>query len=1429
MSKQVDDRVVSMEFDNRKFEQNVQTSMNTLEKLKRSLKFGDAAKGFDNIEAASGNVQMAPLTKAVETISTKFSALEVVAITTLANITNKAVNLGLQMVKSLSLDQVIAGWEKYSQKTASVQTLMNATGEDLETVNGYLDKLMWFSDETSYGFTDMTSALATMTSSGGDVESLIPLIEGVANATAYAGKGATEFQRAMYNINQSYSQGYLSLMDWKSLEQAGVSSEALKQTIIDTAVELGKISEGQIEVGTFASTLNEKWADKEVMESAFGKFAAMTEEAYRLIEEGVYENATEAYADLADQFDEMYSKAAKSAQEFKTFSDAVDATKDAVSTGWMVTFDTIFGNYEEQKALWTDVGNLMYDVFAASAEARNELLADWKELGGRDDLIEGFWNIIDAIKAIVKPVKDAFRDVFPKKTAEQLADATKRFKEFTEKLIISEKTGEKIRSTFKGLFAVLDVGLTIIKELVKGAAKIIGSLSGMVKGLFGVTGSFGDFLSNIRDSIKESGFFAKVIETIVSVLQKLIGAITNVAKFIKEKFAAPGWEFFYKLIKGIYDVIVWLGSKIGKIIGSIGSSLGDALQNGNLSNLMDVFNSGVIGAIFIKLYKIISNFGSSLKTVVGSFENITNVLSGVGDVLEAWQQNLQAKTIKTIAVAIAILAGALLVISFIDADKLSTSLMAIGVLFATMLAAMTALTKIGNIKGVVKFAATMMAMSAAVLILSAALKVISTIDWNALMSSLLGLAAVLGLLVVTIKLMSQDKKTFVKGAGQMLTMSVAVLILAASLKILASISWSDLVKSMLGLTGVMALLIGAIKLLGKNKKVFVTGAGTMLIMSIALTVLAGAMHIIAALSWEGIGKGLVGILGAISILVTSLLILSKVSLKIIAGAAAIAVISITLLELAGVLKIIASISWEDLGKSLAGLLGVLTIVVAALMILGTMSGKIIVAAASMAIMAASIMLLVVPLVILGALSWETIIKSLVALAAVFTILGVAAFVLAPVVPVILSLAGALALIGVSILAAGVGLIAFSVGLTMLSASIIAIFAAISSVIEIIVNTVLNLVWHIVQDIPNGLAAMMNALSGLLNELIGFLTVIVRAVLAVIRDCAPEIVATLFVVLDKILKQLVVFLPKLIEAVANMIIGILDGIRSFIPQITASAVELINAFLMGIATSVPQLIAGAFEAMLKFINGMIEAINTYIPLLQAKLFELAETIAKTLGNAIGQQMANILQVGLWIVEGLWNGIKSGMGNLFKNIKSFGKDVLNTIKSALKEHSPSTATEEMGVNLDKGMIVGIDKYANAVYKAGENAGTEAIDGMSTALSNISDVLDDEAATEPVIRPVMDLSDVEEGAGKINDMLSENAIDGAISKSASINSNMSGTQNGGYGDILKAINNLGAKISELSQPSYRIGDIIYDDGSEIATAIKSLIRAARIERRV
>ena len=391
MSRTIDNRVVEMRFDNKQFESNVQTSINTLDKLKQSLNLSGAAEGLENVDKAAKGVNMSGLSSAVQTVQSKFSAFEVVAITALANITNSAVNTGKQLIKSLSVDQITAGWNKYGQKTSSVQTIMNATGKSIDEVNEYLNKLMWFSDETSYGFTDMTAALAQLTSAGGDIDKLVPMITGIANATAFAGKGAAEFSRGIYNLNQSYSAGSLQYMDWKSLELAGIASKELKQTFIDTGIAMGKIKEGEVTIANFGQTLKDKWADTSVMEAAFGKFGEMTEKAYEMVQSGEVETASEAYAILAEKYDGVAIKAAKAAQEAKTFGEAIDATKDAVSSGWMKTFELIFGNYEEAKVLWTDLANSMWDAFASGAEARNEMLSEWKELGGRDDLIEAFW------------------------------------------------------------------------------------------------------------------------------------------------------------------------------------------------------------------------------------------------------------------------------------------------------------------------------------------------------------------------------------------------------------------------------------------------------------------------------------------------------------------------------------------------------------------------------------------------------------------------------------------------------------------------------------------------------------------------------------------------------------------------------------------------------------------------------------------------------------------------------------------------------------------------------------------------------------------------------------------------------------------------------------------------------------------------------
>ena len=440
----IDQRIVEMQFDNQQFEKGIQTSLKSLASLKQSLRLDRAKDGID--ETA----------KSVKNLAHQFTLFGQIALKAKDTIADLVVNRGKQLVKSLSIDQISSGWTKYGQKTSSVQTIINATGKSIDEVNGYLDKLMWFSDETSYSFTEMTSALGTMASSGGDINKLIPMIEGMAAATSFAGKGAAEFSRLIYNLNQSYGQGYLSLIDWKSIALANVDSEQLKQTIIDTAVALGtlkKDSKGVIRTtkktvvtaANMASTLNEKWATREVMEQAFGQFGSVFQDAYELVKSGQFDTAADAIASLAGKYDDVYYNAAKAAQEAKTFTEAIVSTKDAVSSGWMKTFEIIFGNYEEAKEMWTNLANFLWEAFASGSESRNKLMEEWKELGGRDDLIKGVGNSLRAILNIVTALKGGIAEIFPSPDATQLVALTKKVKEFGDMLL--RLSGEEYSET----------------------------------------------------------------------------------------------------------------------------------------------------------------------------------------------------------------------------------------------------------------------------------------------------------------------------------------------------------------------------------------------------------------------------------------------------------------------------------------------------------------------------------------------------------------------------------------------------------------------------------------------------------------------------------------------------------------------------------------------------------------------------------------------------------------------------------------------------------------------------------------------------------------------------------------------------------------------------------------------------------------------
>lgn len=388
MSREVDQRVVEMRFDNAQFEKNTRESMKTLDRLQEKLQFKDVDKGFENIEKAQRNVNFDEMEGALDTLKVKFNALDVIAVAALTNITNKIVDTGERLVKSLSVDQVASGWNKYTEKISNVQTIMNATGESIDNVNGYLNKLMWYSDETSYSFSEMTSALSQMTAAGGDIKKMIPMIMGIANATADAGKTGFAFQSTIRNLTQSYSAGHLQLQDWKSLNLMGTATKALKQELIDTAVEMGKLKEGEVTIATFESTLSKKWADTKVMEKTFEKYASMMEAAYDMVQQNPGMTSSEALEKLSGQYGELAERAALAAQQATSFEQAIDSTKDAVSSSWMKVFETFFGNKEEATETWTELANRLYDIFVPSIDALNERLKEgldtgWKQLNDK--------------------------------------------------------------------------------------------------------------------------------------------------------------------------------------------------------------------------------------------------------------------------------------------------------------------------------------------------------------------------------------------------------------------------------------------------------------------------------------------------------------------------------------------------------------------------------------------------------------------------------------------------------------------------------------------------------------------------------------------------------------------------------------------------------------------------------------------------------------------------------------------------------------------------------------------------------------------------------------------------------------------------------------------------------------------------------------
>ena len=1207
MATSVDYRVVEAQFRNGSFEKNIQQSTKSLEAFKKALDLDESAKSLEKLDSAAGMAGLKGLEQQITKVSDKFSAMGVVAFTVLQRITNSAIDTGVKLAKSLSVDQISAGWSKYESKTSNVQTLVNATGKSVEEVNGYLEKLMMFSDETSYDFATMSASLAQMVTSGGDVDRLIPMIEGIANATSFAGKGANEFSRAIYNLNQSYGQGFLTLMDWRSVEMAGVASKQLKETFIDVGKALGRLdAEGRtasgtlVDIGNFSTTLAEKWADREVLEMAFGRFASTTEAAYELVQKGMADTYSQAYAMLEGQFDQVYYRAALAAQEAKTFGEAINSVKDAVSSGWMATFDYIFGSYDKAKEIWTNLANDLWDVFAAGGQERNAILKVWaadvnktfedgsRGLGGQQALWEGLTNVFQSLLRIVFAVQEGFREIFPRKTAKELADMTFKFRDFTKNLEISDSAFQKIKTVASGLASVFKLLITPIQAILGLMGKIITSAAPLGSHLLTFASYVGSLVTNLANAISSSRIIEGVFETLTHVVTGLAGAFRFVIGLIAEGVSAFAHIDIlnFQAVSDEFAKIPPLGAKVGETFKTVGDSakknlgavgeiakkigsaaesikntivnvcrvIGNALQP--IANRIKEIFKGVtladaIGTTllfglyeqFKKMVKALANIKTSFADVSKAIKNTLNI---AGDTLKSFQDKINAETLKAIAISVGILAGSLFLISRVDSTKMAGSLTAVAALFAEIAIILGILGSkklvIGN-KELLTLSATIIGMSISLSILAGAVaKIASVKNVDAIGDAALAIGALMTAMAILSGILSvyAGDKDIYRLSAVIIAFGVSIRVLANSLDTLSNISWHKIGPGLLGLAGALVAIVGSLIVL---KLPVLSGslehAGATLVgLGLGLMALVVPLKVLSDVPYDKLEKTagvlfslMLGVAAVMAVMKTNSIFFKSSTTRLIEGnfdkmAGSLIALGLALSALVIPIKALGQSLTPDELKQ--GLLSVGALLLGLTFVIGTLKmteGDLTKVALTLGVLAGAINALIIPITTLGLLPWKVLLLGLGGVIGIIAVLGGSIVIMS-------KFAAAISVLTPS-------LVGFAAGLSVLMLSIGLFAGAMATLATLGTAGVAGLVAFL-----QGIKIMAPAIEEGLVSLFGVLANVVKRV-------APALIEALLVLIDEFGKHLTEYTPSIVDNLGRWLVQVFDGLSDWAPELQRS--------------------------------------------------------------------------------------------------------------------------------------------------------------------------------------------------------------------------------------------------------------------------------------
>ena len=1201
MSTLIDSRVAEMRFDNRNFERNVATSMSTLDKLKEKLKLKDVATGLENITSAANKVTFSHIGNETDTVGVKFSAMQVAATTALVNLTNTAIQAGTSIANSL-ISAAKSGFQEYETQINAVQTILANTsskGTTLEQVNNALDELNHYADMTIYNFTEMTRNIGTFTAAGVDLDTSVAAIKGIANLAAVSGSTSQQASTAMYQLSQALAAGTVKLQDWNSVVNAGMGGQVFQDALKETARVHGIAIDQMIkDEGSFRETLQKGWLSSEILTETLSKFTGdLTEE--QLTSMGYT-------AEQAQEIMKLGQTANDAATKVKTFTQLIDTLKEANQSGWTQTWEILIGDFEEAKSLWTSVSDQLGNMIQQSADARNNLLQGWKDSGGRTMIIDSVKNVFEGLVTILNSVKEAFTDVFPPITVEQLVKVTEKIKSLSEKFKISEEQANKLKSVFKGVFSILGIGVTIIKNVVSAIVQLFSHFTGLGDSVLNVSSSVGEWISKLHNSIKETNIFGNAINTVIGFVGGAIDRVKEFVSVLSDKIDIHGFKDIVDVLKNIWNMTSGVRASLANTIQGIGNAFKDAFHNGDIKSFLDIVNGGLLATVIVKIKKFISGIADSFDNSTSIIDHIKSIFGTVKDSLESLQKSVKADTLKKIAIAIGVLAASLLVLSMIDPKRLTSALVAITVLFGELMGAMAIFEKIaGKSKGALKSVGVMIAMSTSVLILASALKKISDLEWNQLA---IGLTGILGL---------------------------------------------------------MAIVVSAAIAMGKYGKKLKSGAAQMVIMATALKILASVCGELSQYSWLELGKGLSGISGMLLAFAGFQFLMKQIKpTKLLRSATSLVIIGAALEIFADVCSKFGQMQWPDLGKAGAAIAGILAIC-AGFELLSGMSGNILASSAALVIMATALNLMVPVLQSLGSMSVDEIVKGIVSIAATMAIIGVAGYALEPVAPVILAISGAVALLGVACLAAGAGVMAFATAFSILSTAGAVGAAAFVEALSVTITGILELIPSMVGVIAEAIEGICNAII-LSAPAIGqaFKALLLEAI-NICVECIPALADGIFKIIVGVLETVKTYSPKIVTLLFDIFKSIAESAVEALGNISAESfitgIAAITAFMLAL-NAMTALAAGAMVGVLAFgavvaeLSLVIAALGalSQIPGLEWLISEGGDFL-QIIGTAIGQFIGGI-------AGGFLDGTTSALPEMASNLSMFMTNLSPFIEGA-----------------------------------------------------------------------------------------------------------------------------------------------------------------------